>query len=139
KEDSEASFYAWLKTIAMNRIRDAARSASSKKRGGDRVRVTSSPDESNAGVILDALGAQDDITPSRAAASAERIDAMRIAMATLSEDQQEALKLHYFQRLSLDETAEAMGRTTGSIRGLIQRAKEKLRDEMDRASKWLSG
>ena len=64
---------------------------------------------------------------------------MQVAIASLADEQREAIRLHYFERLTLEETATAMRRSTGSVRGLLQRAKQQLRQQMDRSSKWLSG
>jgi RNA polymerase sigma-70 factor (ECF subfamily) len=140
QQDDANSCLAWLRSIAANRIRDAARSAKCLKRGGGHGRVPPQPDpfRANAGNLLEELGT-DSSTPSRVAARFEAVDAMQIALAALPGDQREALRLHYFERLSLEATAEAMGRSMGSVRGLIQRAKQKLRDHLDRGSKWLSG
>jgi RNA polymerase sigma-70 factor (ECF subfamily) len=140
RQNAEAAFLAWLKSIASNRIRDAARNVATKKRGGDRLRVDAKPDpfRSRAGNLLEELN-KDSRTPSRVAASTEAISAMQVALATIPEEQREAIRLHCLDGLSLEETAELLGRSTGSVRGLIQRAKEKLRNQMDRASKWMSG
>lgn len=131
---------AWLRTIASNRIRDAARRESSKKRGGEFARVQSRPDpyRSHAGDLLAELSA-DSMTASRLVAREEAVDAMQVALAALPDDQREAVQLHCFERLTLEETATAMQRTTGSVRGLIQRAKQQLREQMQRSSMWLSG
>ena len=138
--DDENAFEAWLRAIAVNRIRDAARSASAKKRGGDHAQVTAKADpyRSTAGNLVEEF-ANDSVTASRVAAKAEAVTAMQIELARLPEDQQQALVLLYFDQLSYEAIADAMNRTPGSVRGLIKRARQKLRTQMDHASKWLSG
>ena len=139
EKDDEATFVAWLRAIASNRIKDAARKYASKKRGGDRKRVTAkaNPFKSSAINLLEEL-ARDSVSPSQIVAGDEGVQALQVAMSRLSEDQFTALKLHEFDGLTLEETAEQMGRTTGSVRGLLQRARENLRGEMGTESKWLS-
>lgn len=138
--NTPAQFLTWLRSIASNRLKDAARAGNAKKRGGDHVQMQSQPNpfRSQAGNFLDEL-AVDSLTASRVVGRREAVDAMQVAMSALPEEQREALRLHCFEQLSIEQTAAAMGKTTGSIRGLIQRAKEHLRVQMDQASKWLSG
>ncbi|MEM7311834.1 MAG: sigma-70 family RNA polymerase sigma factor [Planctomycetota bacterium] len=139
EKDDEATFVSWLRTIASNRIKDTARKHGSKKRGGDRKRVGTKPNpfKSSAINLLEEL-ARDSKSPSRIVAGDEGVQALQVAMSRLTEDQYRALKLHEFDGLTLEETAEQMGRTTGSVRGLLQRARENLRGEMGTESKWLS-
>jgi RNA polymerase sigma-70 factor (ECF subfamily) len=47
-------------------------------------------------------------------------------IAQLNEDQREALMLQYVERLSVAEIAQVMGRSAGSVRGLLERAKAAL-------------
>ena len=132
-------FLAWLKTIATNRIRDLGRRQASAKRGGDRVRVENvkSPNTSQAAELVAEISAGAG-TPSQFAAKQEAISAIQVALGALSEEQREAVRLHHFEKLTLEETAEQMGRSRDSVRGLIQRAKQALRASMDHSTMWLS-
>ncbi len=56
----------------------------------------------------------------------------------LPDDQREAIRLRYLSGRSLEETAAAMQRSPGAVRGLVQRAKQALRGAMVRSTLWLS-
>jgi RNA polymerase sigma-70 factor (ECF subfamily) len=58
------------------------------------------------------------------------IEAIRIALATLTDDQRDAIALRFFAGLSARETAEAMGRQEGTVRGLQFRAIAALRRQL---------
>jgi RNA polymerase sigma-70 factor, ECF subfamily len=58
------------------------------------------------------------------------LDAVAVALATLTEDQREAIALRFFAGLSAREAAEVMGRQEGTIRGLQFRAIAALRRQL---------
>jgi RNA polymerase sigma-70 factor (ECF subfamily) len=135
----DASFLSWLLTIAENHLRDAVRAQKRKKRGGDRVRVQDLPgaEQSHQVQLLDVLIGPDH-TPSRSAARREGMQAIHTALAGLPEEYRRAIELRYFDGYSLEETAVLMGRTTGAVRGLIDRARRQIRESLGRASHYLS-
>jgi RNA polymerase sigma-70 factor (ECF subfamily) len=137
REDS--SFLAWLKTIADNRIRDNLRQHRAKKRGGDQRRVIALPNEGSPFVddLVEEYAATS-VTPSREVARREAIQAIQIALADLPKDYRLVVQLRYFDGLSLEETAEAVGKTTGAVRGVLDRAKQKIRESLQSASRYLS-
>ena len=139
KGTQQTAFVAWLKAIATNRIRDAARKSSSAKRGGGMNQVVNaaSEAESKAVDLIQQLTG-DDYTPSVFAARREAVSAIQAALVLLPEDQRQAIQYHCFEKLTLDETAEKMGRSRDSVRGLVQRAKQALRISMEASSKWFS-
>jgi RNA polymerase sigma factor (sigma-70 family) len=55
------------------------------------------------------------------------IDSVAAALAELTDDQREVIELRFFAGLSVAETAEAMGRQDGTVRGLQFRAIAALR------------
>ena len=65
-------------------------------------------------------------TPDAADSSALRHD-MRAAIQQLTEDQQQVIILRFFQGLSHEETAAVMGRRSGAVRVLQNRALTALR------------
>jgi RNA polymerase sigma-70 factor (ECF subfamily) len=136
---TEESFAAWLKVIAENRLRDVIKSLRRKKRGGEHYRVQSATDSrlgsaANLAEMLSASGS----TPSRSLARREAIRAVQVAMAGLPQEYREAVRLRYYEGLSIEEVARAMHRSSGAVRGLIDRAKRAMRDSMGRASKYLT-
>ena len=60
------------------------------------------------------------------------------ALAELPEEYRRAIELRYFDGYSLEETAILMGRTTGAVRGLVDRARRQIRESLGRASHYLS-
>jgi RNA polymerase sigma-70 factor (ECF subfamily) len=135
----DASFLAWILAIADNQLRDAVRAQKRKKRGGDRARVEMVPaeEQSREVQLLDILVGPDH-TPSRSAARREGMQAVRAALAELPEEYRRAIELRYFEGCSIEETAVLMGRTTGAVRGLVDRARRQIRESLGRASHYLS-
>ena len=133
------TFFAWLTTIAENQMRDAIRAQRRKKRGGDRRRLhgKAGSDCDFAAELIDGV-IRNEHTPSKSLARREAIQAVHIALAGLNDEYRQAIQLRYFDGRSLEETATLMGRTTGAVRGLLDRAKKKLREALDRASLYLS-
>jgi RNA polymerase sigma-70 factor (ECF subfamily) len=68
--------------------------------------------------------------PGAHAVAREEIDAVGHALATLTDDQREAVTLRFFAGLSAREAAEAMGKREGTVRGLQFRAIAALRREL---------
>ena len=77
-------------------------------------------------------------TASQIVARREGIAALQVAIAGLPSDQRRAIQLHLLEGMTLQETSEAMDRSSTSVRGLLYRAKENLAKAMGRASLWLS-
>ena len=135
---SEAAFFAWLRTIAANQLRDAARR---RRRERPAARSRSGPaggDQQSRVVDMADWAATDSKTPSRAAARREAVTAMQVALASLPEAHRQAIRLRYLEGRSLEEVAAMMGCTPDAVRGLCHRAKKKLRDALGRASLYLS-
>lgn len=132
------SFLAWLKRIADDRMKDAMRHAQRKKRGGSSDGCSPRQAQVAAGSssVLRTL-ADEAHTPRRAAANQEAAGALHIAMAGLPLEQYHAVRHRFFDGKSLTETAEAMGTSTDAVRGLLARAKQKLRLALRRSSRWM--
>jgi RNA polymerase sigma-70 factor (ECF subfamily) len=137
---SDHSFAAWLKTIAESRIIDAIKHQRRRKRGGDMHRVDQVQDafQSTMADLMGALEDEDGRSPSRIVASGEAIRAMQVAIASLPDEQREAVMLRFFQHKSLEEAGDAMNRSPDAVRGLLRRAKQGLRERMQRTSIWLT-
>jgi RNA polymerase sigma-70 factor (ECF subfamily) len=136
--DSPTAFYSWLKTIAEHAVRDAVKTAQRKKRGAGirQIHASQPADASTVTNLADRLS-QPAPTPSQSVARREVVQAVQIAMANLPEDYQRAVRLRYFDGKSVEQAAEAMGRSPGAVRGLIDRAKGKLRAAIGRLSVYL--
>ena len=103
----------WLYTIAMNVLRDQARRRAAETRAMERVSAGGGPsadwDES------------------------ERLndrDAVRRGLATLPDDEREAIALYYGADLSVAEIARVTGTRATTIKGRLHRARARLSDAL---------
>jgi RNA polymerase sigma-70 factor (ECF subfamily) len=132
---SPQAFAAWLKAIADHLLVDAIRAATCHKRGGGWNQLVNANGSSAEVTLLERL--QDSaLTPGSAAACIEAVAAMKSALDALPSDEQRAMRLHVLDGKSLDETANMINRSPGAVRGLIHRAKRRLRDLMHSSSRW---
>ncbi|MEW6071291.1 MAG: sigma-70 family RNA polymerase sigma factor [Planctomycetota bacterium] len=121
------SFFAWLRSIAMNRIVDSDRRAfQTTKRGGEVRAADLASDESMARLLDELTGSQ--TTPSRAADRRDREHLLERALEALPIAQREAIRLRYLHQLPVAETAARMGRSERAVRGLCVRALIRLRE-----------
>ena len=132
----QGSFFAWIRGIADNRLFDCIREHKRKKRGGEYKRQRVICQASSVIDILDAFAGKNG-TPSQSIARREAIRAVQIGVAGLQDDQREAIRRHWMEGQSLEETAESMGKTVGAVRALIYRGKCKLQEQMDRSAIWI--
>ncbi len=134
---SDRAFAAWLKVLAENRLLDAIKSAGRRKRGGDWTRAASaSSGEDGSYVALVDLLSGDGRSPSQSAGRRDAARVLRIAIAGLPEEYREAVRLRHLEGVEVEEIARRMSRTPGAIRGLLDRAKERLREALGRASQY---
>lgn len=119
----EPAFRAWLYTKAATKLVDRLRHWQAQRRAaaGPELRVSQAEDGELAGVYL-AAG----LTPSRVAIGREDLARFEQALAELPEDQREVLALVRIAGLSQAEVATHLGRSEGSVRGLLQRALRRL-------------
>ena len=102
----------WLYAIALNLLRDHARRAATEGRAVDRVRS----------------GAQ--LSAESGAEGVERRDELARAMATLAEEEREAIALRFGAELTVPEMAEALREPLTTVEGRVYRALRKLRDTL---------
>lgn len=139
REGDANAFYGWMRAIADTRLSDTIRAAMRKKRGGDRIDVqTTTPDASASFLnLLNQLSAHGR-SPGSSAAAHEAVDALQVALASLPDDQRQAVWLHHIENLTLEEVVEKMKRTEPAIRGLLHRGKKALRQSLGKSSAWFS-
>lgn len=118
----------WLLSIARNRVRDAARTATRSKRGGDRSTAPFST-----------LVAQDSVssllppgstTPSRVAGFRERARAMEQALASLEDDLQTIVRLRLFEEVPMRDVAEQLGLPLSTAKARLLRGVERYRHRL---------
>ncbi len=103
----------WLYTIALNILRDHARRQATEHRAFERVSAGSSAAETDS--ALESLGTRDELTA---------------ALATLNEDEREAIALRFGADLKLREVAKLLGDGESAVEARIYRGLRKLRDEL---------
>jgi RNA polymerase sigma-70 factor (ECF subfamily) len=135
----DQSFSAWLDTLARHTMDALSIAHAAKKRGGQFRRRTGAVQNSSDTLadLLEVL-TDDEETASTATAAKEAIRAVQVGIACLPQEQQQAVRLRYIQGQSVDETADALGRSPAAIRGLLYRAKRRLRTLLGRSSRWFS-
>jgi RNA polymerase sigma-70 factor (ECF subfamily) len=74
--------------------------------------------------------AHGDAGPDEIAMIRQELDAVGAALATLTDEQREAIALRFFAGLSAREAAEAMGKQEGTVRGLQFRAIASMRRQL---------
>jgi RNA polymerase sigma-70 factor (ECF subfamily) len=128
---TDAERAAWLRQIlARNLAHDLCDLRRQKRDVGRELSLHEAAESSSA--RLEHWLAADDSSPSQAALRNERLLLVAGAVEGLPEDQQEAIILRYWQGLKLSEIAEELGRTGGSVAGLLQRGLKALQESMRR-------
>jgi RNA polymerase sigma factor (sigma-70 family) len=101
----------WLYSIALNLVRDRARRQTAEQRAYERVQAPA-----GAADELDALAGR---------------DALRRALAELSEEERDAVALRYGADLTVPEIARLTGERLTTVEGRVYRALRKLRDLLE--------
>jgi RNA polymerase sigma-70 factor (ECF subfamily) len=132
---SPEAFAAWLNSVADHRVGEIVRNQGCQKRGGGMQRVLlGGPGSESAwgdGLVPDSCP-----TPCRAAAQHEAVAAVRDALEALPAEQREAVRLHALEGQTLATTAQNIRRSPDAVRGLVHRAKQRLRELMQSSSRW---
>lgn len=117
------AFRAWLHRIAINLIRDEAKS------GRARLEVAASRLED---VDLAEVAGSDEDTLVRTVVAAELKQQVRAAVATLPAEQRQAVVMHHLEGMPVAEIAQAMGVRPGTVMSRLARAREALRGRLSR-------
>jgi RNA polymerase sigma-70 factor, ECF subfamily len=134
-----ASFRNWLWSIADHEVRQTVERLGAQKRGGRRQHVPAATGQTSSFIDLFELVADSTAgTASGALAGQEAARAMQVGIAGLPDDQRRAVRLHFLEGRSLDDTAGALERSPGAVRGLLHRAKAGLRDALGHSSRWFA-
>jgi RNA polymerase sigma-70 factor (ECF subfamily) len=127
--DDEAAWMAWLRQVLAHNLADALRAFGQAKR--DVAREQSLEDAIHeSSVRLEALLAAKQSTPSMRAERHEEAARLVEVLATLPEDNREALVMHYCQGMRLAEIARQLGRSPAAVAGLLKRGLKQLRSQL---------
>lgn len=123
--NEEAQFVAWLQKIHERNIQDEIR-----KHIGAEKRSIGNENRAGDGGALQGLFQLDTLSPSQRVMQAE--DAVRLAevLATLPEDQREAVRLRHLEGWSLAELEKHFERSETAVASLIKRGLENLRKKL---------
>ena len=132
-----SSFGGWLETIADRAVQHAVAEMTAKKRGAGFRRQQVGAANSSLVDLVELL-VEGDGTPSAAAARHEALQAVQVGIAGLPDDQRQAVRLRYLQGHTIEQTGDELGRSPAAVRGLLHRAKTRLRDALGRSSRWFS-
>lgn len=133
----KGTFRSWLLAIAHHTMQSLAGAATARKRGGQyqQKRFGRMSQTSSRTCGLSGLMAQDG-TGSGVAATREALLALEAQIVGLPEEHRQAVRLSLLQGCSLEETATVLGRSPAAVRGLLHRAKQRLREALGRSSRW---
>jgi RNA polymerase sigma-70 factor (ECF subfamily) len=130
------SFGGWLTTIAEHQVLSTLDRLRAQKRGGRRThaRPPSGHVSSIINLVEQLSGSGN--RPSGQAAQHEAVRAVQVGLASLPKSQQDAVRIRHLDGKSIAQTAVALGRPPGAVRGLLQRARKTLRGALGRSSRW---
>ncbi len=129
---TEAERQAWLRKILVHEIAHATRDLHTQKRDIKRERsIEAALDESS--MRLAHVIASRDSTPSHEMVRQESMRDIAAAIEQLPENQRQVLILRYWDRMSVQEVALALDKSTSSIAGLLHQATKKLRKALKAA------
>src|SRR5437868_835023 len=129
-QGGEAERAAWLRQVLAHNLADALRAFGQARRDIGRERPLCATLQESSDRLENWLAAEQS-SPSHEAQRHEEAVHLAAALATLPEDNREALVLHYFEGEPLAEVARLMDRTTASVAGLLKRGLKQLRARLN--------
>jgi RNA polymerase sigma-70 factor (ECF subfamily) len=120
---------AWLRQILARNLANVLRDLRRDKRDVAREQPLQAALDESASRLESWLAAEQS-SPSQQAERHERAVRLAEALATLPENQREAVVLRHWHGCSLDEIGERLGCTTGAVTGLLHRGLRNLRKQL---------
>ncbi|MCA9160255.1 MAG: sigma-70 family RNA polymerase sigma factor [Planctomycetales bacterium] len=132
-QGGEAGLFFWLKTITQNTAKDAMRKQA-RSREAAMTDYAAARNSDSVSQLISSLAVATDPRASVVACGQEMSQAFHIALANLDPKYKLVLELLYFDQLTVEQTAARLESTPAAVRGLRQRAREKIREAMVRLS-----
>jgi RNA polymerase sigma-70 factor (subfamily 1) len=133
----ESAFTKWLETIARHNLNDAVKGLEAEKRGGNRRRVERVGGDESCADLIEVLSSEG-TTPSGHVARGEAKTALERAIGHLPEAYARVVMMYDLEARSVQEVAEALGRSPGAVFMLRARAHERLHEIMGHTSQFFS-
>ncbi len=124
---TDAELAAWLRVILVTILAKASRRFHGQK-AERAISLEKAVEESSA--RLEAWLVRDESTPSHKASRAEQLRLLAEALASLPDDQRDAIEMHNLQGFTVPEVARRMNKTVASVTGLLYRGSKALRLRM---------
>lgn len=138
KTGGASAFQAWLSRLAENNLIDAIRAIEAARRPDPRRQVRASkPAAESMADFVDMLSASS-TTPSRYAAKDEAAGHLDRALRRLPADYEKVVRMYDLEGKSIEEVAQALGRSQGATYMLRARAHDRLRELMGPAGNFFS-
>jgi RNA polymerase sigma factor (sigma-70 family) len=122
---SPQAFFAWLRRIAENNLRDAVKGLEAAKRPPPAIQPASAPDSGSSPSY--ALGVTS-ATPSRAAVGREHAQLLNTALDALPPDYATVIRRYDLEGREIQDVATALKRSPGAVHMLRARAHDRLRE-----------
>lgn len=122
---AEEAFFTWLKTVAINAARDHIR------------RRPPRADSLNTGLRTDDVEAELEVPdkaagPEKLLLDSDKEQAIRGAVASLSDEHRIVVALHHIEGMDLRDIAKLLGCPVGTIKSRLSRARDELRRKLGR-------
>lgn len=118
---TEKQWWAWLKSIFSNEVKQAIRDAGRMMRNKAVETTIDAPSD------IDVAGSQ--VSPSQETATEEEYQKVFAQIFELPEDQKKAIWLCHLKEKRVAEVAKQMGKTEAAVAGLLQRGLKTLREQ----------
>jgi RNA polymerase sigma-70 factor (ECF subfamily) len=127
---SDAELMAWLRQILANQLAETVRKYGAEARDLARERSLEANLE-NSSARLESWLAAVQSSPSQRVMREEQLLHLAQALATLPEDQRQAVELHHLQGYPVAEVGAMMGRSRAAVVGLLFRGLKRMRQLLD--------
>jgi len=131
------SFYRWVATVALHRLRNIIKAQRAIKRGRGCTIGGTLTDGGSSLMLLDYVCGPEN-SPSQHAARTEAQVALDACLAELPEHYRQAVRLVYLEGRPVEEVARIMGRTKRAVHNLCHKAKEQLHIALGSTSRFFS-
>lgn len=126
---TEPEFQAWLRTILTRNVTRASRDFTRLRRDVDRE-IAASIEFSS--VQLEGLLVASGPSPIEKAMKTESVLELCDALERLPDSQRQAIHLHHWKRMTINDVADEMGRSPVAVAGLLKRGMKSLRNHLKR-------